>query len=209
MIRAFLLSLVLSAPLWAEVPKVLVMLPDDFMWPEYAVPRALYEEAGFEVVVAGKEAGERQPDWRYVKQFPDEKAVVPNLTFDQVVVSEYAAVTFVGGNGAWHDFFPNPAAHRVLRQALAGGRPVGLICASTGLLALADNFDGQKPPARGKRVVGYFRVAGMLRQLGQVEYVDGGEKEPGVARDGMLVTGRNPESSLVFGRTMVEVLMGR
>ncbi|ODT59460.1 hypothetical protein ABS71_17835 [bacterium SCN 62-11] len=187
---------------------MLVMLPDDFMWPEYALPRALYEKAGFQVVVAGKEARERQPDWRYAKQFPDENAVLPNLTFDQVVVAEYAAVTFVGGNGAWHDFFPNPAAHRVLRQALAGPRPVGLICASTGLLALADNFDGQKPLARGKRVVGYFRVAGMLRQLGQVDYVEGGEKEPGVAQDGLLVTGRNPESSQLFGERMVQVLMG-
>lgn len=206
--RAFLITLLLSASLWAEGPKVLVMLPDDFMWPEYALPRALYEQAGFQVVVAGKEARERQPDWRYAKQFPDEKAVAPDLTFDKVVVSDYAAVTFVGGNGAWHDFFPNPAAHRVLREALSGSRPVGLICASTGLLALADNFDGGAPVARGKRVVGYFRVAGMLRQLGQVEYVDGGEKEPGVAQDGLLVTGRNPESSQLFGEKMVQVLKG-
>lgn len=183
------------------------MLPGDFMWPEYAVPRALYEKAGYRVVVAGLDSSDRQPDWRYLKQFPDEKAVPPDLTFDQVKVEDYAAVTFVGGNGAWHDFFPSTAAHRVLREALAGARPVGLICSATGLLAMADNFNGEgQPLAAGKRVVGYFRVAGMLKKLGRVDYLEGGEKEPGVAQDGNLVTGRNPESAQLFGEKMVEVL---
>ena len=81
------------------------------------------------------------------------------------------------------------------------------MCASTGLLGLVENWDGQgKPIAAGKKVVGYFRVEGLLRTLGKVEYVAGGPKEPGVSVDGNLVTGRNPESSTIFGQKIVEVV---
>jgi len=206
--KTLLAALFLSASAWAQPhPKVLIMLPDDFMWPEYEVPRALYVLAGYDTVVAGKEAADRRPDARYTRQFPDGRPIKPDLLFEQVKVNDYAAVTFVGGNGAWHDFFPNSAAHRVLKEALAGPRPVGLICASTGLLALVDNSDGEgQPLAAGKKVVGYFRVAGMLKKLGLVDYQDGGPQEPGVAQDGHLVTGRNPESAQLFGQKMVEVL---
>ena len=113
--KTLLACLLLSASVWADPSKkVLIMLPDDFMWPEYEVPWALYVLAGYEPVVAGKEAGERRPDARYTKQFPDGHPIKPDLLFEQVKVVDYAAVTFVGGNGAWHDFFPNSAAHRVL-----------------------------------------------------------------------------------------------
>ena len=190
--------------------RVLMMVPDDFMWPEYALPRRCYEKAGFRVSVAGKSAAPIRPDARNFKAYAEAAPLAPDLSFEAVKVNDYDAITFVGGNGAWHDFFPNAAAHRVLKDAMQSQRLVGLICASTGLLGLVDNLDGEgRPLAEGKRVVGYFRVAGILKLLGRVDYQDGGVQEVGVVRDGLLITGRNPESSQLFGETVVEALLQR
>lgn len=201
-----LLVLALSAPALAEsaTKRVLMMVPDDFMWPEYGTPRALYEKAGHRVTVAGRFPGEVKPDRRNKKDYPESGPVKVDLVFDRVNVQDYDAITFVAGNGAWHDFFPAEPVHKVLKSAFERKMLVGLICASTGLLGMVDNVDGDgKPLAEGRKVVGYWRVAGILKKLGRVNLVEGGKTEPGVAVDGKLVTGRNPESAELFGKAIV------
>lgn len=187
--------------------KILMMIPNDFMWPEYNEPRKLYEKAGFKVTTAGKFNEKVEPDRRNLKEFPEAKAVQVDFSFDQVKIEDFDAITFVAGNGAWHDFFPNQKVHDLIQDAFKKNKLVGLLCASTGLLGFVGNWDGQGTPiAKNKKVVGYFRVAGILKKLGQVQYLEGGQKEPAVQVDGNLVTGRNPESSVIFGQKIVEIL---
>lgn len=186
--------------------KVLMMVPDDFMWPEYSEPRKLYEQAGFEVVTAGKLKGGLRPDRRNAKDYPSSKMINPDLTFDEVIASEFDAITFVSGNGAWHDFFPNETVHKIVSEAFKQKKILGFLCASPGLLGFIDNWNGQKSLFAGKKVTGYFRVEGILRNLAQVHFVPGERKEPGVVIDGNLITGRNPESSQIFGETIVQAL---
>lgn len=190
--------------------RVLMMVPDDFMWPEYSEPRKLYEAAGFKVVTAGKYKEAMKPDRRNKADFPESKPIQVDLTFDEVKIDGFDAITFVAGNGAWHDFFPNQKVHDLVKEAFSKDKVVGLLCASTGLLGLVGNWDGEsKPLGEGKKAVGYFRVAGLIKKLGRANYIDGGQKEPGVMVDGQLVTGRNPESSKIFGEKVVEVLKSR
>src|SRR4051812_11218671 len=92
----------------------LMMVSDDFMWPEYQVPRSLYEAAGLQVVTAGRFKESVSPDRRNYQVFADARPIKMDLSFDEVKVDEFDAITFVGGNGAWHDFFPIESAHRVL-----------------------------------------------------------------------------------------------
>ncbi len=195
----------LSLTVGAET-KVLMMIPNDFMWPEYSEPRKLYEAAGFKVTTAGRFQESVNPDRRNLKDFPESAPVKVDLSFEQVKIEDYDAITFVAGNGAWHDFFPNQVVHDLVVQAYKQKKILGLLCASTGLLGLAGNWDGNSPLAPGRRAVGYFRVKGLLTNLGKINYVDGGQKEPGVLVDGHLITGRNPESSRIFGEKVVEVL---
>ncbi len=187
--------------------RVLMMVPDDFMWPEYSEPKTLYLQAGFEVVTAGKYREAINPDRRNSKDFPDSKAIVPDLSFDEVNVGEFDAITFVAGNGAWHDFFPSQTVHNIVGEAVKQGKVLGLLCASTGLLGFVNNWDGNgKAIAEGKKATGYFRVEGILRKLGKVDFISGGQKEPGVIVDGKLITGRNPESSRIFGEAIIQSL---
>ena len=188
-------------------PKVLMMVPNDFMWPEYSEPRKLYEDAGFEVTTAGRFLEEVNPDRRNKMDYPDSKPIKVDLSFDQVKIDDFDAITFVAGNGAWHDFFPSQVVHDLVKEAFAKQKVVGLLCASTGLLGLVGNWDGKSTPiAAGKKVVGYFRTEGLISVLGRANLIPGGRNEPGVAVDGKLVTGRNPESSKIFGQKVVEVL---
>lgn len=55
-------------------------------------------------------------------------------------------------------------------------------------------------------MTGYFRVEGMLRNLGKVDYDPGVADKPYVVVDGNLITGRDPLSAQRFGETMVERL---
>ena len=205
----FALASMFSAGARAEAAtkNVLMMIPDDFMWPEYQIPLERYKKAGFTVKLAGKIAGSVNPDKRNLTDFPGSGPVKVDLTFDQVKVGEFDAVTFVAGNGAWHDFFPNETVHTIVKDAFAQNKVVGLLCASTGLLGLVNNFSGNDTPvAAGRKAVGYFRVEGIITKLGKVNFVAGGRKEPAAIVDGNLVTGRNPESSAVFAEKVVEVL---
>lgn len=186
--------------------RVLMMVPDDFMWPEYAEPRRLYNSAKFDVKIAGKSKSPRKPDSRMMKAYPDSKDLHVDLTFDEVKVEDYDAITFVAGHGAWSDFFPNPKVHEIVSQAFNQQKILGLLCGSTGLLAMTNNWDGNHPIAPGRKAVAYFRVEGMVQKLGKITLIPGGRTQVGVVRDGHLITGRNPESSKLFGEKIVEAL---
>lgn len=187
----------------AAPKRVLMVINEGFMAPEYLEPRAAFDQAGFQVTVAAKRRGPIPPDVRNADVSP----VQADLSFPEVDISKYDAVTFSGGNGAWTDYFPDTTVHQILTLALKRGMPTGLICTATGLLAISNNFDGSSVPlARGKHVTGYYRVEGMLRKLGQVKYDGGDKNKPHVIRDGSLITARDPISAKLFGKAMVESL---
>ncbi len=186
--------------------RVLMMMPNDFMWPEYAEPRRVYEAAGFKVTTASKSRDLVNPDARNKLSHPESTKIKTDLTFDEVNINNFDAITFVAGNGAWHYFFPDQKVHDIVSATLKSNKVLGLLCSSTGLLGLVDNWDGSTPIAKNRKVVGYFRVEGILRQSGKVNFVSGGKNEPTAVTDGNLITGRNPESATIFAEAIVKAL---
>ena len=111
LITTFILSIVLCSSAFANV-KILMMIPNDFMWPEYSLPYQAYKKAGFEIKTAGRFKEAVNPDRRNVAQgnalfSADAGPIKVDMSFEEVNVDQYDAVTFVAGNGAWHDFFPS------------------------------------------------------------------------------------------------------
>ena len=202
----FVVGLTLAFSLSAratEPKKVLMIINEGFMAPEYLEPRQAFDQAGFRVTVAAKHRGEIRPDIRNT----DTPPVNADLAFTEVDVRQFDAITFAGGNGAWTDYFPDVTVHKILTDALASGMPTGLICTATGLLGIANNFDGQsKPLAAGRHVTGYYRVEGILRQLGKVRYDAGEKNQPLAVVDGNLITARDPISAKRFGEVMVGLI---
>lgn len=202
LLAVFFLSLAAEAR--AMNKKVLMLVAEGFYAPEYFVPRKAFEERGYQIVVATRYALPTAPDRRQINDYP---AVKGDLTFEQIQVGDFDAIVFAGGNGAWEDFFPNEDVHRALREFLHAGKVVALICSATGLLGVADNLGGDgEPIAKGRHVTGYGRVSGILKKLGQVNYDAGEPGKPHVVIDGKLVTGRDPQSSELFGQKVIEVL---
>ena len=207
-IKAVILGLAffqVTLPVYAqsETKRVLMIINEGFYAPEYYEPRKLFDQAGYQVTIAGKQLGKLSPDRRNTGY----AAVEVNLTFEQVDVSQYDAVTFAGGNGAWTDYFPNESVHKILTEALRRNMITALICSSTGLLGVLNNFDGDSEPlAKGRHVTGYYRVEGLLKKLGQVNFDPGQKDQPYVVIDGNLITGRDPISSKLFGETVVSAL---
>ncbi len=186
-----------------QAPRVLMIVNEGFWAPEHYKPREIFEKASFVITVAAKHVGDVYPDVRNTEY----SSVKADLVFSQVNIKDYDAVVFAGGNGAWTDYFPNEEVHRILKESLNSGKIVGLICSSTGLLGLANNFDGQAPLAAGRKVTGYYRVRGLLEKMGLVSYDAGIEAKPHVVVDDKLVTGRDPISSELFGQILLKVIL--
>ena len=182
---------------------ILMFLNEGFQPDEYFVPRQRFEAAGYGVVVAARYAGLVHAGRKNANVQP----VTADLTFDQVDLAQFDGLVFVGGGGAWTDFFPNRTLHKILHAAFDRNMVVGLICAATGLLATAENLDGQHEPiAKGRHVTGYAEVEGLLTRLGKVQFDRGDIEKPFAVADGNLVTGRDPSSAAVFADKVIAVL---
>lgn len=190
----------------ASTPRQVVMLINEGFWaPEYYLPRQAFDKAGFKVTVAAKYLGMVSPDRR---NLGDYKPVKADITYDQIELSKYDAITFAGGNGAWTDYFPNDSVHKILKEALDKKMVTALLCSSTGLLGIAGNYDGKSVPiAKGRHVTGYYRVESLMRNIGQVNFDAGQKDKPYVVVDGNLITGRDPSSAELFGATVVKELL--
>lgn len=184
-------------------PKILIVLNQGYRPEEYIEPRKIFEASGFEIKIAGHYLDSIQPSKTHIGEVPP---VYPDVLFDKVQVDDFDAVVFVGGNGAWNDFLPNPNVHKILIDSFRHHKITALICAATGLLATADNLNGDSPQFRGAHVTGYFEVAGILKTLGKVSFDSGKKEEPYVVIDGNLITGRDPMSARLFGQAIVDML---
>ncbi|WP_372365239.1 DJ-1/PfpI family protein [Candidatus Uabimicrobium sp. HlEnr_7] len=201
-----LLALFISCCAYTEEPakKILMLVSDGFHPKEYYTPRDLFEKSKYKIEVASKYLYPVLPDRRKIAEYP---AIIANITFKKVDVSKYDAIVFVGGNGAWEDFFPNEDIHKILTDAMKQNKIVALICSATGLLGVANNLDGKgNPVAKGKKVTGYKRVVGLLVVMGKVKFSPGKKGKPHVVIDGNLITARDPISAKLFAETIVKHL---
>lgn len=203
---AIALSLI-TLPAQARTGKVLIIANEGFQVDEYFTPKALFEKAGYQVLTAARYPGMVNPGKKYQSTHPSVKV---DLTFEEIRVNDYDAISFTGGGGAWSDYFPNRTLHRVLMESIARkDMIVGLICAGAGLLATANNLVGNTPQFKNRHVTGYGEVAGLLTRQGQVKYESGDSTKPHVVVDENLITGRDPMSSELYGEMMVRKMKTR
>lgn len=138
-------------------------------------------------------------------------------------IDSLACLFFAGGHGTVVDFPDN--CGEVVTSAYAKGKVVAAVC--HGPTALYKAKDGEDPLVKGKKVCGFsndeesavgltdkvpLTPSGkpctpeqMLRELGG-EYVPGDSWSSTAVRDGRLVTGQNPQSSVKCAELCVEAL---
>lgn len=158
----------------------------DFRDEEFREPKAVLEKGGFQVTVASSstDTATGMLGMRYT----------PDLLLSEATAAEYEAVVFIGGAGA-KEYWDDPQAQTIAREAMSSGKVVGAICIAPVTLANAGVL-------KGKKVTVFPSVAATLTAKG-AQYT--GRK---VERDGLLITASGPEAAKEFGSTLAEALSG-
>ncbi|WP_228989098.1 type 1 glutamine amidotransferase domain-containing protein [Streptomyces sp. DH8] len=193
-------------------------------WAEEAVaPYRAFTGAGHEVVVATPggtvptvDRGSLTPDANGGQEGAD--AVAAGLeafeelrrpiALEDVDLDAYDAVFYPGGHGPMEDLAVDPASGRLLAEALASGKPLGVVCHGPAALLAATGPDGVNAFA-GYRLTGFTnaeeaqagfadRAKWLLQDrlvgLG-ADFQEGEPWAPFIITDRNLITGQNPASS--------------
>ncbi|OAR27179.1 thiamine biosynthesis protein ThiJ [Streptomyces sp. ERV7] len=192
-------------------------------WAEEAVaPYEAFTGAGHEIVVAtpggvvppvdkGSLAAEVNGGQENADRVAEALASMDELKrpvkLAEVDLGAYDAVFYPGGHGPMEDLAVNADSGRLLTDALASGKPLGVVCHAPAALLAATGQDGS--PFAGYRLTGFTNAeetqAGLadkakwllqdrLVELG-ADFQEGEPWAPHVVVDRNLVTGQNPSSS--------------
>lgn len=204
--------------------------PTGFWFEELAAPYYAFLEAGLNVDLASLKGGDAKPDPSSV----DKDAVVQRFRSDplamgklraaralsEIRAEEYDAFFVVGGHGVMWDLADSPVNTALLGRAFDLGKVVAAVCHGPAALVNVKLKDGA-PLVKGRRVASFsnaeeqaahldaivpFMLESKLKSLGG-RYEHGPMWTSFVVRDGRLVTGQNPQSSLAVARETVAALL--
>ena len=171
------------------MPSILIVVASrGFRDEEALVPKARFEEAGCSVTVASPRAGHVRGSlggW-----------LAADLALAEVVVADYDAVVFAGGDGA-PELFDNGVAHRLCRDALAARKVLGAQCASVSVLAEAGVLKDRRATCWHERRAHVASRGGVL--------CDGGV----VTDPERIVTSDGPLQAAAFAKAVLGLLKVR
>ncbi|MEK7549071.1 MAG: DJ-1/PfpI family protein [Patescibacteria group bacterium] len=114
-----------------------VIAKKDFRDIEYFTPKAILENAGYEIVVASNcKTGETAVGVGGGK-------VKINIELDEVKVGDFDAVVFVGGPGALENL-DNSESYRLAQEAVVKNKILAAICIAPVILAKAGVLENKK-----------------------------------------------------------------
>jgi len=163
---------------------VMIIAQRMFEGTEFKEPKDIFEREGAKIIVACSTLADANSGG-----FPD-LIVKPDILINDVQVKDYDAVVFIGGFGC-NEYFDNPIAHKIAKQALEQGKILAAIELAPTILANAGLLNGKKATASRSYI---------LKQRGAI-YT--GEH---VERDGNIITGSGPNAATEFGEAIASAL---
>jgi protease I len=163
---------------------VLVIAHENFRDEELAEPMDVLESAGVEVTIASSSLETAKGKLGAM--------VVPDMLIEDISMSDFDAVAFIGGAGS-SEYFESPVAHSVAREAAHSGKLVAAICIAPSTLANAGLLEG-------KKATSYSSEEGNLKSKGAAF------TGAGVEVDGNIITADGPSSASEFGRAILRAL---
>jgi putative intracellular protease/amidase len=192
-----------------------------FWLEELAAPYYVFRDAGVEITLASPKGGRppldpksNQPEFRtdltrrFEKDAAAEAQLDKTVRLDSVSQEDFDTVFYPGGHGPMWDLAEDPRSIGLIESFLAAGKPIAIVCHSTGALRHVKTTDG-KPLVQGKEVTGFtngeeeeaaltkvvpFLVEDEMLKLGAV-FSKKANWKVHVVSDGLLITGQNPHSS--------------
>lgn len=192
---------------------------------EFTEPYTLLRNAGYDVTVASIPGGKAPVDPRSLTEPVDDdtaaamKELEATTPLREVNTDEFDAIFLPGGHGTMYDLPVSDVLARILRSFHETGRVIAAVCHGPAGLVSATLEDGS-PLVKGKRVTGFtneeeqaagfdrlmpFLLEDRLRELGAT-FVAAPKWTDHIERDGLLITGQNPQSSVSTARAVIEAL---
>jgi protease I len=168
---------------------VLIMATNRFEESELFGPRKILLDRGAKVSLASPTRDEIMAT---VMDDPGRWAT-PDLTIDEVQVSDYDALLLPGGVGNPDQLRMNDTAIRLIKAFAEAGKPVAAICHGPWLLVEANLL-------RGKRATSWKSIRTDLSNAGAT-VVD----EPAVT-DGNIITSRMPDDVPAFTEALIAAI---
>ncbi|GIG01167.1 type 1 glutamine amidotransferase domain-containing protein [Catellatospora citrea] len=208
--------------------------PTGYWAEEFGAPYRLFTDAGHQITVAtpggvvpvvdsmslrismaGGEEGALKEETTMEKA--DE--LRSPIALSDVRLDDYDAVYYPGGHGPMEDLAVNAESGALLRDALASGKPLGVVCHAPAALLATRDANGDTPFAN-YRVAGFTNEeeAGVgfadlakwlledeLKKL-PTEYSRGPAWQPYTVTDRNLYTGQNPASAGQLAKEMLPAI---
>lgn len=198
---------------------------------EFAAPYYYFLDAGKEITIASPKGGQAPIDpksnepanqtpatVRYYNDPETIKRLANTVKLSSVSEKDYDTVFYPGGHGPMWDLPDDEDSIRLLESFNRAGKVMTLMCHSPVALKNVKGLDGDWL-IRGKRVTAFtngeesdavldkivpFLLEDMLRGRG-ANYEKGENWLPFVTRDGKLITGQNPASSVLAAQTVTDL----
>ena len=199
-----------------------------FWLEELAAPYYAFKNSGHQITLTSPKGGRppldpksNEPNFqteitrRFEKDVAAEAQLDRTVRLDSVKQEDFDTVFYPGGHGPMWDLAEDEHSIKLIKSFIAAGKPIGIVCHSTGALRHVKTPDG-KLLVQGKEVTGFtngeeeemvltkvvpFLVEDEMLKLGAVfsKVRDWGVH---VVSDGLLITGQNPASSGPAARTL-------
>lgn len=157
---------------------------ENFRDEEYDVPKKLFEKAGLEVKTASSKIG--------IAKGKLGMSTPVDIMLKDIIVKDFDAVVFIGGPGSY-DYFDDPTALNIAKEAVKEQKVLGGICAASAILANAEVL-------KGVNAACFVGVSDILKQKGA-------HYDPsGLAVDGKIITADGPAHAKQFGQEIIKAL---
>ncbi len=192
---------------------------------EFAVPYLVFRDTGYEITVASSAGGLSPVDENSMScsnpmEWDECIKVLRNTTrLSEVNYKDYDVLFLPGGHGPMFDLVQDLLLKEIVEYFDENKKIIAAIChGPAGLISAVDKHG--KPVVKGKKVTSFtnkeehimktdesvpFLLETELRELGAL-FEDAAPWSEHVCVDGKLITGQNPQSSLLLAEKVVEAL---
>ncbi len=200
---------------------------------ELAAPYYVFMDAGFEVDIASPKGGRPAFDPSSIKPHGQNNPHIERFLVDPIAQSkldhtmltaavdgaEYDAIFLPGGHGAMWDLPNDAGVTRLVENAFAANKVIAAVCHGPAGLVTAKRPDGksilfdkkingftdEEETAAGLADVVPFKLETRMRELGGV-FSKAANWQAFAVRDGLLITGQNPSSSVLVAQHTIAAL---
>ena len=168
---------------------VMVIAFQDFRDEECFIPRSIFLGEGADVKIASKSKGKAVGSYGGVLDV--------DMLIDQIDVSKFDAIVFVGGAGAVK-YIDDDSCHYLANKAVEKNRLLGAICIAPAILARASVLKGKKATVWSSSL---DKSAIKILKEEKAKY-----QPEDVVIDGNIITANGPLSARKFGQAIVQKL---